>query len=582
MPKNRQGYHSSRGLKEDEIAKIIQIDIIVNKDLEAAEQHLLATAGLHQFLNRLKTNNEKEDFRKHLRRYMSIYLPDCPFEVTSTNRYSITSHEAALSARRFIKRGEHIKYLHGIQVVISPEEEQDIMARKKDFSIVVSSRSKHTSLFMGPARFANHDCNANARLVTFGQAGIEIVAERNIEPDEEITVTYSENYFGDNNCECLCKTCEDSLENGWVNPDAEPIKKSVEDDLNRGYRLRRRRRDGSIGSGSRTPSVAPDIRPKIRKTKSSRLLCGIEGASTTDSTEPEALLRQKRKRELHSSLASPPVTPAKRKKIEPAGYKVIVALPLSVSRGSSVESISGDEEQDATLTDVTSPEEESADPLLKTPGPSPAKLGLLKREDSDISVLETTIPSVESPNIGILPTEQVLASDVKIGTDRKEGETSLGLARRKPGDYTLTPALLCEPESAWVVCTVCTHAFVQKDAYFTRRECPRCERHSKLYGYMWPKTDKQGDYDKEERVLDHRTIHRFLTADDERRVRGRAEAGLVISVGEEQPQFIQAEKSRKQPSPRDRAQTLKKQQGDFECMFTTTRSGRTSRKVTRT
>ena len=36
---------------------------------------------------------------------------------------------------------------------------------------------------------------------------------------------------------------------------------------------------------------------------------------------------------------------------------------------------------------------------------------------------------------------------------------------------------------------------------------------------MWPKTDKEGKDDKEERVLDHRTVHRFIRPDEERSIR---------------------------------------------------------------
>jgi histone-lysine N-methyltransferase SUV420H len=94
-------------------------------------------------------------------------------------------------------------------------------------------------------------------------------------------------------------------------------------------------------------------------------------------------------------------------------------------------------------------------------------------------------------------------------------------AVRVPGDYVLTAALLAEPESSWIICKICEEAFVQKDAYFTRSSCPRCERHSKLYGYMWPKTDKEGKNDTEERVLDHRTVHRFIDPSEERTIRKR-------------------------------------------------------------
>jgi histone-lysine N-methyltransferase SUV420H len=92
---------------------------------------------------------------------------------------------------------------------------------------------------------------------------------------------------------------------------------------------------------------------------------------------------------------------------------------------------------------------------------------------------------------------------------------------RVPGDYVLTPALLAEPYSHWINCKICEESFVQKDSYYTRSSCPRCERHSKLYGYMWPKTDKEDSDDEEERVLDHRTVHRFIRPDEERSIRKR-------------------------------------------------------------
>jgi len=87
---------------------------------------------------------------------------------------------------------------------------------------------------------------------------------------------------------------------------------------------------------------------------------------------------------------------------------------------------------------------------------------------------------------------------------------------RKPGDYTLTRRLLSTPYSRWVQCRVCDSDFVQTEAYQTRWSCPRCERHSKIYGYQWPKTDKTGKHDTEERIMDHRMVHRFIWADEEK------------------------------------------------------------------
>lgn len=96
---------------------------------------------------------------------------------------------------------------------------------------------------------------------------------------------------------------------------------------------------------------------------------------------------------------------------------------------------------------------------------------------------------------------------------------------RIPGDYVLTPRLFAHPTAAWINCKICEEPFVQQEAYFTRSSCPRCERHSKLYGYMWPKTDKEGKHDDEERVLDHRTVHRFIKPAEERTARKRNRSG---------------------------------------------------------
>lgn len=100
-------------------------------------------------------------------------------------------------------------------------------------------------------------------------------------------------------------------------------------------------------------------------------------------------------------------------------------------------------------------------------------------------------------------------------------QPAMSKQHRVPEDYVLTPLLLSTPESAWIRCTICTTPFVQQDAYYTKVSCPRCERHSKLYGYVWPKTQPAGPGDKEKRVLDHRLIHRFLDRQDEARIRGR-------------------------------------------------------------
>ncbi|KAF4456041.1 Histone-lysine N-methyltransferase SET9 [Fusarium austroafricanum] len=588
VPKNRTSYHPSRGVREEEITKVLQEEVVLKKDLDAAEKRLLKTNGLKRFHNGLKTDKEKEDFRKHLRRYVQIYLPDCPWEVSSTNRYTIVTHEAAVTARRPIRRNEAIKYLSGVQVIITPEEEKAISSQKKDFSIVVSSRSKCTSLFMGPARFANHDCDANAKLMRTSHAGIEIIATRPIAAGEEITVTYGDNYFGENNCECLCKTCEDLLRNAWEPEEGTaPVKASVEQEKSEGYSLRRRRRDDSISGSSRTPSVTPDMRPRISKATSR----GSRLRDPSSAGSPPAEQTNNRKRQ-HDTLATPPKTPAKRQKVS-----ATAVVDDSSSRSTSVtasESSSG-----VVETDVTSPEKETPEPLGHTPLKSTTnqqsrtapvspqstegsrspqhtaettrKSGRSGLESMSIQAIlnapmesegesepepekvkEATVvpPPVQEIAASIEAVEEGQAADEEDQPKRKKYQRRVYKQAtppsrvRIPGDYLLTPLLLSEPEMAWIQCTICDGYFVQQNAYFTRASCPRCERHSKLYGYIWPKTDKAGSHDKEERILDHRTVHRFLDPDDERKVRGRKSFGALKADTEE----LEEERGRKRHS----------------------------------
>ncbi|KAK4696076.1 [histone H4]-N-methyl-L-lysine20 N-methyltransferase, partial [Lecanoromycetidae sp. Uapishka_2] len=213
--KNRSKYNLTRGIAEEDVTQILLWNLIVEKDPLKAERKLLELPGLKKYVALLQTDREKDDFRRHLRKYVNIWQCDCPFEVSTTNRYTIVTYEAAITARQPIKKAETIKYLCGNLVAMTPDEEKDLDLTRRDFSIVMSSRKKTPSLFLGPARFANHDCNANARLVTRGSEGMQVIAVRDIDLGEEITVNYGENYFGDDNCECLCETCESLERGGW-------------------------------------------------------------------------------------------------------------------------------------------------------------------------------------------------------------------------------------------------------------------------------------------------------------------------------------------------------------------------------
>ncbi|KAL4958597.1 Alpha/Beta hydrolase protein [Aspergillus filifer] len=502
--KNRTKYIPVRGILEDTVGHILLHDVIVAKDAVAAERKILELNGMKRYLASLRTDREKDWFRKHLRKYIQMYLPDCPFEVTTTNRYTIIEHEAAICARRFVPQGQEIKYLAGTLVPMTKEEEQDLDLKRKDFSIVMSSRRKTPSFFLGPARFANHDCNANGRLVTRGNEGMQVVATRDIYIGEEITVSYGEDYFGIDNCECLCLTCERLVRNGWSpNLESEP------------------------GSKASTPEIG----------------------ATEDFLTP-----RKRKAPLDvDSDTSPSSTPRKRGKFTPRGSKLRSQLSLTEDVAISIESASnplpvldtvqangstgGNTQSSGTDSESltsTTPEEsqrssastvatsicdETTTRKTSTEAPLCGVTGTVtahildndSRADSCVSDVSSSV-KLEDASDALEQVKKPRRTKTKRVYLTVEPESKLA---RVPGDYTKTPRLLAHSYDRWVDCHTCNAWFVQQNSYLTRRECPRCERHSMLYGFRWPKTEREGPHDDEERVMDHRTVHRFLYPEEE-------------------------------------------------------------------
>ena len=605
--KNRSKYNLTRGISEDHVTAILLADVIVAKDTPKAESSLLKLPGLRKYIDGLKTNGEKEHFKRHMRKYINMWLPDCPFEVSTTNRYTIVTHEAATTARRFIKKNETIRYLCGYLVSMTAEEEQDLDLTRRDFSIVMSSRKKSPSLFLGPARFANHDCNANARLVTQGSDGMQVVAVRDIELGEEITVTYGENYFGEGNCECLCMTCEKEGRNGWPpriqscasSGTTTPLVES-EIDATRPYSFRKTRKRAQFTESPllRTPDTdygSPRKRAKVSDARrASSLSVGIADGKAqasllkteyskstlrhefmsvgSDSRSPATPKHRSKDIQQENMLRASvqaafanvqkPDIPPKRKVGRPRKYPLIVQQPIPINpvvleepaRGptllatpeqtplelqtpsvpSDVDSIfdHGIPNRSSLATTPSTSLDASLDvgdtwkPPLTTPDPDTAY-------DSDLSELSAS-EDLDDNNQTVIrrahpfkPSTPVRRKPKLVPTIEFEHHVTT----RVPGDYIRTPLLLGESYSRWVDCRTCATCWVQPNGYLTRKECPRCERHSKLYGYQWPKTEKTGKGDDEERVMDHRTVHRFIKPEEEALVKKRGR-GVERTVGD--------------------------------------------------
>ena len=556
--KNRARYSASRGFREEQIASILRDRIILNRDSVTATAELLKVPGFKRYFDRLATREEKEHFQRHLRKYANTYMCDCPFEISTTNRYTIFTHEAAIIARKEIKRGEVIKYLSGMQVPMSREEEKTLDVTRRDFSIVMSSRKKCPSLFLGPARFANHDCEANAKLSTVGPNGMQVVATRHIDVGSEITVTYGDDYFGVNNCECLCATCERLQRNGWGDEANRHATEKTDfgDEINSGpesqsqpYSFRRKRKyvlDAEVSAFGRETNNAEDVKPKRLKTS-----CGNgKELKHVHSNKPPGQLRRIKKevsdgRGSHSVVSNdichvsyPGCPNAKPDYADESCYDFPTpeeSENTSRSRSSSLGQLSrhvmksdGSAQPETTevaprykgSTDTSgllSPKSTECDSTLKTSSSLPNSLRTSESDPGygevrDIGAAKSQPSQADSEGNKAFINEGAVMDAVETTEHDTPGT-------RCPGDWTMTPLLLSARYSRWVTCRNCDTDFVQQDAYLTRAHCPRCERHSKLYGYAWPKTEKSSRNDSEERITDHRTIHRFVRPEEERRIR---------------------------------------------------------------
>ncbi|KHJ35606.1 putative histone-lysine n-methyltransferase set9 protein [Erysiphe necator] len=539
--KNKSSYRSSRSFKEDDITSIIQRTVILEKNTEKAEFQLLELPGLRAFKDNLKTEKEKQDFIRHMQRYVKIYLPDCPWEVSTTNRYTIVTHEAAVTARAFIKRKQKIKYLSGIQVIMTNEELEVTQKNRRDFSIVFSSRKKASSLFLGPARFANHDCEANAKLSTCENAGMEIIAVRDIEIGEEITVTYGDDYFDDKNCECLCQSCELKSQNGWSKSNdlqsATAAEPSVKQSLHELICVDQSNSNGEshVNWIDQDQVIGPGI---INKSQSNSSMY----SSNADGSCSQKLFVNSKRKHFEDEII---ITSAKKLRSKNSGDLTPMSAELSPIRSSfTPQSDISSRSEGHTSTDETSADDETE--LSKAQKLAPRVTRSLRSKNegkipnnqehrskfgkdeirSDSSEMSRKVYSSHACD---QKTKQALDSIHKprnplknqLERYRRIGDFDHAPAIRIPGDYQLTSRLIVDLASGWIECQNCENYFVQVNAYTPRSSCPRCERHSKLYGYRWPKTEKEDSDDDEERVLDHRTINRFVQKADSKAVKKR-------------------------------------------------------------
>ena len=97
----------------------------------------------------------------------------------------------------------------GVLAAVKPPE----ITVEIDFSIFLpTARCSQSMLMLGPLSFLNHACTPNVRweATSRGRGDIKCLQARtlrNIAADEELFVSYGNDYFGEGNEGCLCQFC---------------------------------------------------------------------------------------------------------------------------------------------------------------------------------------------------------------------------------------------------------------------------------------------------------------------------------------------------------------------------------------
>ncbi|KAJ3544506.1 hypothetical protein NMY22_g2756 [Coprinellus aureogranulatus] len=207
----------------------------VQQVIRQAVDELLTFPAVRYYL-REYTQKQVNAFATHASRYFELYHPSGVIEIAHTSRYAHRTGKSELCvlATRPLAPGQVILELKGSMANLTEEEDKalkraglDESEIRRDFSVIHSKSMKKNHLFLGPARFVNHDCDNNCELFREGRY-ITFRVLRPIAVGEEITAHYGDSYFGKRNKHCLCETCEKNGRGGYA-PDQDETTSSSSD-----------------------------------------------------------------------------------------------------------------------------------------------------------------------------------------------------------------------------------------------------------------------------------------------------------------------------------------------------------------
>ena len=202
--------------KVAEEIKLIHDELLSNFDVDEITKNLLRFIAKHNLCSHFNVHNNKW-LSTHLKIYLKVLHPKSGLVIQKCSKYTSDNYKGmSMFANTDLKEGKILNIV-GIFKPLTNEEEEDLRCKKLDFSIMYTSRLKKPVLMLGPAAFINHDCRPNCAYKSHEKSVIVMVVLRDIKKGEELFCYYDDNYFGHDNQNCECLTCEKKNQAAFVN-----------------------------------------------------------------------------------------------------------------------------------------------------------------------------------------------------------------------------------------------------------------------------------------------------------------------------------------------------------------------------
>ncbi|KAF9066159.1 hypothetical protein BDP27DRAFT_1331052 [Rhodocollybia butyracea] len=475
------------------------------------------------------TQKQINAFATHASRYFELYHPSGSIEISHTSRYSHRTgkSELCILATRNLSSGTVITELKGSMANLTDEEDRELKRTdlrnsdiRRDFSVIHSKSMKKNHLFLGPARFVNHDCDNNCELFREGKY-ITFRVLRPISMGEEITAHYGDSYFGRKNRHCLCETCEKKGRGGYAPdhtdddipsdsslsdsedsddesdtssaPEDDVVKRQVNLDERRTrrgvYAVVSKEEDQSDESDDEDGDVVPlagavDIPSagEVEMGDATSDLSSLPSSRAPSNAGPSTVTKvssTSRSISSLSSLSSDGASPV------PKGnaYPSIISTRRQKAEATRLSSSTPVQDDSASSSRRLTRSSSSVTPSQVTPSKGKGK----QKEQSSCSTPTPQKPNnkVKEEDLRTLRTRPVAASDLV-----KEGSSKADVLRGPDGKplplcatcHNILPVISVDHKIVWGL-------GLEKESKKkkAKQDCPRCMRHYAIYGESWPR-----------------------------------------------------------------------------------------------